>query len=217
MNTSSPQSRELISIPIERLHAHPANSNVMGRVARQKLARQIERNRQYPPLLVREHEGSYQILDGVQREAVLRGLGYESVLCFVWDCDDVTALLLLASLNRLRGEDVPALRGALLDELLASIDRESLLELIPEDGSGLDELLTLTRGAPDPFAELEAEATRAAAELPTTLTFVVEPGEEREVLDLLDGLGEGRVGTRSRGSSLVRLVRHHHGCEFGDA
>ncbi len=217
MNTSSRQSRELLSIPIDRLHAHPANSNVMGRSARRKLARQIERNGQYPPPVVRKHGRDYQILDGVQRVAVLRELGHTSVLCFVWECDDETALLLLASLNRLRGEDVPALRGALFDELLASIDREALLELIPEDGSALDELLMLARGAPDPFAELEAEATRAAAVLPATLTFVVEPGEEREVLALLDSLVEGRIGTRSRGNSLVRLVRHHLGCEFGSA
>ena len=214
MSTSSSQLSEIQRIPLDELHPHPANPNVMGPVGREKLKRQVLLNDNYPPIVVRPHGDGYQIIDGEQREAVLRELGHETALCYVWDCDDETALLLLASLNRLRGEDVPALRGALFDELLATIDREALLELIPEDDSALDEPLGLFRGAPDPFAELEAEATRAAAELPTTLTFVVEPGEEREVLDLLDSLVEGRVGARSRGSSLVRLVRHHLGCEF---
>ena len=216
MSTSSARP-ELRRIALSKLRPHPANPNVMGPAGREKLKRQISRNGSYPPLIVRPLGDVYQIIDGHQRFAVLEELGHSFALCFEWECDDETALLLLASLNRLRGEDVPARRGLLLDELLDSIDRDALLDLIPEDGSALDELLVLTRGEEDPFAALEADAARAAAELPVTLTFVVAPDDERRVLRTLDDLIDGRPGPRSRGSALVELVHHHRSCEITDA
>ena len=101
-----------------------------------------------------------------------------------------------------------------MDELLQLMDRDVLLELTPEEAGELDDLLAFFGNQPDPFAELETETLRALADEPVTLTFVVEPGEEREVFDALDRLIEGRVGARSRGRSLVNLVRHHRGCEL---
>jgi len=218
MNSSSPHALEVRLLRVTQLQGHPDNSNRMGPRGRAKLRRHIERNDgAYPPIIVRPYKSGYQILDGHQRLAVLSDLGHEEVLCLIWPSDDETALLLLATLNRLRGEDVPALRGALMDELLQLMDRDVLLELIPEEAGELDDLLAFFGNQPDPFAELETETLRALADEPVTLTFVVEPGEEREVLDALDRLIEGRVGARSRGGSLVNLVRHHHGCELAHA
>ena len=112
---------------------------------------------------------------------------------------------------------MPALRAALIDELLGVIDRELLLELIPEEAGELDDLLASFGEQPDPFAELEKEMQEALSNEPATITVVVEPGEERDVLELLDSLIDGRIGARSRGRALVRLVRHHRECELEDA
>jgi len=185
----------------------------MGPEARVKLSRHIRRNRVYPPLVVRRYGDGYQLLDGHQRADLLREHGETEVLCAVWECDDETALLLLTTLNRLHGEDVPALRGVLMEELLTTVDRDLLLELIPEDDGALEELLALSSTEGDPFAELEADAMRAVAEMPTTLTFVVTPEEEHKVLDVIDALAEGRPGPRSRGRALVALIRLHENRE----
>jgi ParB-like chromosome segregation protein Spo0J len=217
MSTSSQPHIEVREIPLSALRSHPANPNRMGPEARAKLSRHIRRTGSYPPLITRPHGDGFQLLDGHQRADILRELGYTEALCVVWDCDDEAALLLLTTLNRLHGEDVPALRGLLIEELLETIDRELLLELIPEDASALDELLSLATMDGDPFAELEAAAIRALADSPTTITFVVTPDEEREVLEVIDARAEGRLGPRSRGRALVALVRHHPNCGLTDA
>ena len=67
----------------------------------------------------------FEVLDGHQRLSVLRRLGRDQALCYLWPCDDATALVLLATLNRLEGEDVPALRSALLAELACSCQRKT--------------------------------------------------------------------------------------------
>ena len=216
MSTSS-ERPELRRIALTRLLPHPANANVMGPEGREQLRRHILRNGRCPPLVVRPLGDDFQLLDGHQRCEVLRELGHESAECYVWPCDDETALLLLATLNRLHGEDVPVKRGLLLDELLESFDRDALLELIPDQSGELDELLALARGDADPFAELEAEAARVAVDLPTTITFVVTPDQEQEILAVIDRRVEGRRGPRSRGEALHRFVTDHQRCEVRDA
>ena len=110
----------LLRLPLDRLRPHPANANVMDEERLEKLAENIRREGDYPPLVVRPHpeeQGSYQILDGHQRLDVLRRLGHQEATCYVWPCDDRTALVLLATLNRLEGQDDPLKRAELLREL----------------------------------------------------------------------------------------------------
>ena len=87
-------------------------------------------------------EGSYQLLDGHQRLKALRN-GHHDALCYVWECDDATALRLLATLNRLQGEDSPALRAQLLRELTTVLPVEELALLLPEDAEQIEDMLAL--------------------------------------------------------------------------
>jgi hypothetical protein len=76
-----------------------------------KLASNIQREDNYPPLIVRphpQHPGDYELLDGHQRAAVLARLGFADARCYVWPCDDATALMLLAT--RGPGRPAPARR-----------------------------------------------------------------------------------------------------------
>ncbi len=77
----------LLRVPLDRLRPHPANTNVMTEERRAKLAENIRREGDYPPLVVRpdpEETDCYQILDGHQRHEVLRRLGHNDPLCYLW-------------------------------------------------------------------------------------------------------------------------------------
>src|SRR3972149_3835081 len=119
----------------ERTSSSPrANANVMDEERLEKLAENIRREGDYPPLVVRPHpeeEGSYQILDGHQRLDILRRLGHQEATCYVWACDDRTALVLLATLNRPGGQDDPLKRAELLRELTQLASPEELAPLPP--------------------------------------------------------------------------------------
>ena len=120
MNSSSlpAASERLVRAPLERLRPHPANAKRMDPERRAKLTRHVARSGRYPPIVVRpqpDEADAYQILDGHDRDAVLRELGADDALRYVWPCDDQAAPLLLATLNRLQGEDSPGLRASLLE------------------------------------------------------------------------------------------------------
>ncbi len=120
-SSSSPQSSSgsrstgrLIRVPLDRLIPHPANPNVTDEATREKIAANIQREDDYEPLVVRPHpqrSGYFQVLNGAQRLQVLASLGQLEALCYLWPCSDETALLLLATLNRLHGRDAPLKRA----------------------------------------------------------------------------------------------------------
>ena len=128
-DAGSRRTGRLMRVPLERLRPHPANANRMEEERLEKLAANIAREGDYPPLVVRPHPeeaGCYQLLDGHQRWQVLKRLGHEDALCYVWPCDDRTALILLATLNRLEGQDDPLKRAELLRELTELASPEEL-------------------------------------------------------------------------------------------
>lgn len=175
-------------MPLGQLHPYPANANVMSPARLDTLAHNIALQGRYPPLIVRPHpalSGRWQLLDGHSRLDVLRRLGYEEALCFVWPCDDATGLLLLATLNRLEGEDVPLKRAELFAELRELVPDEDLAAFLPEDDAAIRDTLALL----DVDAEaLLAELTRAAAD-----------GAEPGPADLLVRTAAGRRVDRRAG------------------
>lgn len=201
----------LVRVPLGRLHAHPANANVMPDGLLQKLARNIEREGRYPPLVARtqpDRVGEWQLLDGHHRAEALRSLGHADALVFPWQCDDETALLLLATLNRLEGEDVPARRAELLSELSALTPADVLATLLPEDSSQIEQTLSLL----DLNSEaLLADLTRAAAgseqKAPRHISFAVPAEDEAIVEAAVRAASEGLDGPNRRGQALVLLCR----------
>ncbi len=94
-------------IEIDLLRPHPANCNEMPANLLAKLAGHIEKSERYPPIIVRllgDGDG-YQILDGHHRVMALRKIGRAEACCVVWEVGDDEALVLLATLNQLRGGD----------------------------------------------------------------------------------------------------------------
>src|SRR4030095_9435112 len=122
-------------VPLDDLRAHPLNSNVMSEDLREKLKAHIRRTGRYPFLVVRPHPeepGKYQVLDGHHRVEILRSLGHTNAGCDVWEVNDREAKLLLATLNRLQGQDIPIRRAELLHELLGEMSLNDLAGLLPE-------------------------------------------------------------------------------------
>jgi ParB-like chromosome segregation protein Spo0J len=123
-------------IKIEKIILNPLNPNVMPDDVRLKLKNNIiEQGGKYPPLILRDlKNGTYRLIDGHNRLSVLKDLGNKEVNCEVWDIDDKTEYLLLATLNELKGTQDLTKRAVLLDTLTSlGVDRMKILKLIPED------------------------------------------------------------------------------------
>jgi ParB-like chromosome segregation protein Spo0J len=132
------------NIPIRRLVPHPENSNRMDPGLMNKLERNIRKSGNYETITVRPHPefpGDFQILNGHHRVEILNRIGIEHAKCDVWEINDAEARLLVATLNRLEGKDVPELRYNLLKNLMDDFDVSQLEALIPESNRQLEKLL----------------------------------------------------------------------------
>ncbi len=183
-------------LPLDALRPHPSNSNVMPGKAFAKLKAHLAANGRYPPLVVRpldESAGAYQLLDGHHRAAALRELGHETAQCAVWGVDEDEALVLLATLNRLRGRDDPRKRAKLLRELSARFGRRALTAKLPEPPEKLNALLAMSDSVSTP------RAPQRLADMPTAVQFFLNPEEKRRLERRLRELG----GTREEALMLL--------------
>jgi len=165
------------SIGLDRLLAHPANANVMREETLRKLRRHIEKQGYYEPLTVRRHPtkpNCFELLNGHHRKQVLEQLGYKQAECVVWQVDDEQALLLLATLNRLSGQDDVYKRAELLESLSQRFGQEELIKQLPEKRGQLEKLLAVRKPPTVLAPELLPEAVQA-------MTFFVT-GEQKEII-----------------------------------
>jgi ParB-like chromosome segregation protein Spo0J len=182
------------TLPLAALTPHPMNSNVVPDDQLTKLRDHIARAGRYPPIIVRPHAGAYQILDGHHRARVLGELGHTTARCDIWEVDDDEALVLLGTLNRLRGADDIVRRAALVDALAERLTADRLTRLLPESRDELDALLD----AAAPPAPPAPPPPRA--DMPTSLTFFMSDRERAAVLDAL------RAYEPDRGRALLRAL-----------
>jgi len=210
-DAGSRQTCRLLRIPLQLLRPHPANANRMDGERLQKLAANISREGNYPPLVVRPHPeeaGCYQVLDGHQRWQVLKHLGHQEAVCYVWPCDDRTALVLLATLNRLEGQDDPLKRAELLRELTQLASPEDLAQLLPESAAFIRQSLDLLDlNLEELVADLERQA-EAGSGL-RAITFVVTPQDEQVIEEAVQQVTAGLEGTNRRGRALALIARRY--------
>jgi ParB family chromosome partitioning protein len=199
----------MLSISLKKLHPNPQNPNVCPGEISDKIRRNIERTGYYPPLIVRPHpkvSGCFQIIDGHYRKEILESLGKTSAHCVVWDVSDQEAGILLATLNRLHGEDNPRKRAELLESLMVSFTPEDLSALIPESTSEIEDLLSLLEFNFDEMEKtLQKTMAEEAASLPVPFTFMIS-SEEAPVVEEALGLFSGEPKS-DRSDALVKLCR----------
>lgn len=200
-------------IPLDDLLAHPLNSNVMPPDLQEKLRAHIKRTGRYPFLVVRPHPdepGKFQVLDGHHRVAILRDLGYREARCDVWDVDDREAKLLLATLNRLQGQDLPIRRANLIHELLGEMSVDDLARLLPETDRQLQELHALLEFPADEIAQLlEEQAEEAEKNLPDVLTYVVTKAQRQVIEQAVEAASDGTAGRDRKARGLANLAKHY--------
>lgn len=199
-------------IRLDRLVPHPLNANVMPDELRHKLKAHIARTGRCPFLVVRPHpsvERKYQVLDGHHRLGVLRELGHNEARCDVWEVGDREAKILVATLNRLEGQDQPLKRAELVHALLAEISVPDLASLLPESEGELEELHALLEFPAEAIAEqLAAQAEEAEKTLPVVLTYVVSPEQARLIEAAVEAASDGVAGRDREVRGLVALARH---------
>jgi ParB/RepB/Spo0J family partition protein len=182
---------------------------------RAKLTAHIKQSGRYPMVIVRPHpdeSGRFQILDGHHRVEVLRELGHAEVRCDVWAVDDREAKLLLATLNRLQGQDSPIRRAQLLHELLGEMSLVDLAGLLPETDKQIEELHALLEFPAEEIAALiAADAEEQEKVLPRVLTFVVTPEQEELIERAVERASDGTPGRDRKAKGLVNLATHFLG------
>src|SRR3989454_4783928 len=198
-------------VPLDDLRPHPLNSNVMPEDLREKLRAHIRRTGRYPFLVVRPHPeepGRFQVLDGHHRVEILRELGHTDARCDVWDVNDREANLLLATLNRLQGQDLPIRRAELLHELLGEMSLDDLAGLLPETDKQLEELHALLEFPAEEIAALlEEQAEEAEKVLPRVMSFVVTPEQETIIEQAVELASDGTPGRDRKARGLMNLAK----------
>jgi len=176
-----------------------------------KLEEDIRREGDCPPLVVRfdpVEEGSYQILDGHQREEILRRLGHKDALCYLWPCDDRTALTLLATLNRLEGQDDPLKRAELLRDLTELSSPEELAQLLPESTSLIRQSLKLLdMDLEGLLADLQKDAGPGSGL--RAISFAVTPEDEAVIEEAVRLVAADLDGANRRGRALAIIANSH--------
>jgi len=199
-------------VPLADLLPHPMNANVMPEDLREKLRVHIQRTGRYPFVVVRPHPtepGKYEILDGHHRVEILRDLGHREARCDVWDVSDREAKLLLATLNRLEGQDQPMRRAQLIHELLGEMSIGDLAGLLPETDKQLEDLHALLEFPADEIAALlEQEAEQEEKVLPRVMSFVVTPEQEELIEQAVELASDGTPGRDRKARGLANLARH---------
>lgn len=214
-SSSLPVSNDrLLRLPLDRLRPHPLNANDMAEEGLEKLARNIEQEGgKYPPLIVRSDpvvEGGYQLLDGHQRVKALRRLGHQDALCYLWECVDAAALRLVATLNRLQGEDIPALRAQLLKELTTVLPVEELALLLPENAEEIGDMLALFAVDEDALlAQFSAAAEQGDRDAPRLVSFALSPEDEASVEQAIVRAAADLDGANRRGRALGQIARRY--------
>ena len=201
------------TVPLADLVSHPANANVMSDELQAKLMAHIKRTGRYPHLIVRPHPEDpekYQVLDGHHRLAILRELGYTEARCDVWKVDDREAKLLLATLNRLEGQDAPVRRAQLIHELLGEMSLDDLAGLLPETDRQIQDLHSLLEFPAEEIAALlDQQAEEEEKVLPRVISFVVTADQERLIEQAVELASDGTPGRDRKARGLTNLAKRY--------
>jgi hypothetical protein len=203
-------------ISMENLVPHPENSNRMSRKFMKKLEENIRKSGNYETITVRPHpefEGRFQILNGHHRVEILKEVGIREVKCDVWNVSDAEARLLIATLNRLEGQDVPELRMSLLKNLMNDYDPSALESLIPESTGQLEEIMKLCK---EEFDEAQKEIKKTLSHFESDipdlriLDFFLDSEQYEVVVAALDKLKEAS-GLKDKNEALCELAKLYSG------
>lgn len=191
------------SIQIENLLPHPGNPNRMSKENFRKLVRHIERTGRYEPLTVRQHpqdDGCFQIINGHHRFEALKQLGHKTCDCVVWDINDDETNLLLATLNRLCGQDILETKCALLEKLNARLKVDELAKLLPQTKTQIQCLIDLHK------EKLKIELAEPSQEsFAHSLVFFLST-EQKQIVDRALSLVQLNAGSKTKAQRNAQAI-----------
>ena len=197
--------KQIITIGLDKLIAHPGNCNRMSETKFGKLLRHIERTGNYEPIIVRPHpkrRGCFEILNGHHRIRVLEKLGAACAECVIWEVGDSEALVLLATLNRLGGSDDVYKKSQLVAGLHQHFNSKDLVRMLAESRRSIERLKKLKR----PIA---AEKLAAKSFLNPMMFFLTD--EQKIVVEKAIGqaVAGGIKGTaaQKRAAGVVKIAK----------
>ena len=197
-------------IPLNKLLAHPDNPNRMSKANFAKLVRNIRRTGRYEPLVVRPHpqqNGFFQVINGHHRLKALEKLGYSYADAVVWDIDDAETNILLATLNRLGGTDLPEKKTQLFNKLTSQFNLADLAKLLPATAKQIQRLAEFTI----PSAPAKPPAEPLASPLVVFLTAEQKKTVER-ALALAQSASSRCTGPAAKSTALVTIAQHFIKC-----
>lgn len=120
------------------------NANKVPRETLQRIKNSIRQYGIVENLVVRPHPefpGKYEILSGNHRQKIFKQLGIKTAPCHLVELDDAMARVLAQTLNRTRGADDPQKLALLMDQIHASLPKQTVeqflepMALLPEPGA----------------------------------------------------------------------------------
>lgn len=193
-------------IPLSQLHAHPLNANRMDDRSLEKLRRHIQRTATYEPLTVRPHhelDGAFEIINGHHRALVLHKLGHATARCVIWNVNDEQTKLYLATLNRLRGTDVPERRAVLISSLLEDMQVDALAQLLPENEDQLRQFVEAICEEVD--SHLKASRPKPCAQDHAVIMEFLLDEDGASVVNRALGAAISATRCAARGEALVQV------------
>jgi ParB family chromosome partitioning protein len=135
---------QIQQIPIEKLRPAAWNPNMMTPGQLAKLKRSIQDFGIVQNFVVRPiDDDRYEVLAGNQRLKAYQELGLKTVSCVIVEGSDSKAKLLAQILNHLHGEDDLGLRAALVEDILAGLDKDEILAYLPDGEEDIDVLVNM--------------------------------------------------------------------------
>jgi uncharacterized protein len=168
MTATSKNLQELHSLqllPLDKLHRNDWNPNFMANAVRESIKKNISQRGFNGVILVQKRNERMQkdnvIIDGENRTAILKELGYKEAPCYVLDITEEEARALTVRINREHGEIMP-------DKLARLLKETSVNPATMPDADRLAELFGMTKRELDIYRALnipdEAIAKAVASE-----------------------------------------------------
>ncbi len=199
--------KQVISIEIDKLLAHPDNPNRMSNSSFGKLKRHIKHSGNYEPMIVRPHprrKGFYQIVNGHHRTKALTELGCETADCIIWQIGDEETLVLLATLNRLSGSDDLDKRSSLIRSLCKNFDIDKLSKMLPDTKKDIERLKDL-------ISNVNVSAPNDKVFLNPMVFFLTDDQKQlvEEVIKTVIEPSPKATGPQKRATALIRIANSY--------
>lgn len=206
---------EITLIKMEQVTPNSYNPNDIPEDIMAKLRAEIARKGLCEPIIVRQAEDGYIIVDGEHRWRICKELGVLEIPCIVKDYDESEAKIKTVQLNYMRGSPVPIRLASLIHDLNKEIPLEDLARRLPYDEPQLKDNLELLKLPEDFGMAIERQAMEESKEMPMVVSFVLFKKQVEVIEQAIKVAGESLPeGTKNlKAVALEKVCAEHIACQ----